>query len=305
MRGKAKYLCVLSAAVVLLVGVARADWVQLSEKSGPEPARCTVAQMGPERVIIEFEIDGFGTEAVQIDGEDYVTIALPGGHPVMEKGLPDLPKMQTSLIVPARSHMVLTLVDAEYVTLGTTPVAPSKGHIERSTDPSTVPYEFDAFYETSSYFPEARSELGDPYILRDFRAVSVWFYPVRYNHREGVLEVCTRATFELASDGMGIVNLAEDYESGMRISQDFLQIYRSAFANFDYFEGRYSLIPEPGRMLVICYNGFQSNIEPFVEWKNQKGTPCKLALYPDSTGSGSGNVFSYIQSEYATPDGLT
>jgi hypothetical protein len=305
MRGMMKSLSVLFATVVLLSGVAVAEWVQLSEKSSEQPARYEVAQMGSERTVIEFEIDGFQAQAVEIEGEDYVTIALPGGHPVAVKGLPDLPKMQTSLIVPAKAHMTLNLVDAEYVTLETTPVAPSKGHLDRSTDPEAVPYEFAEFYGTNTSFPEVHAELNDPYILRDFRAVSVWFYPIRYNHHERTLEVCKRATFELVQDGIGQINVADEYEIGQRVSHDFLEIYRAAFDNFDYYESRYGLIPEPGRMLVICYNGFESNIAPFVEWKNQKGTPCKLALYPDSTGSGSGNVFSYIQSEYASPDGLT
>jgi len=63
-------------------------------------------------------------------------------------------------------------------------------------------------------------------------------------------------------------------------------------------------VEELGRMIVICYDAFTDVIDPYVNWKNQKGIPC--VLYTTSeVGTSSTTIKSFIQDQYDLGDGLT
>ena len=79
--------------------------------------------------------------------------------------------------------------------------------------------------------------------------------------------------------------------------RDFHNIYSNRFINFQTHQSRYNPIPEDGEMLIICYDSFCDEMEPFVEWKNQKGI--KTTLVPKSNaGSSASSIKNYVQSFY-------
>jgi len=277
-------------------------WIPLGS-SLQEEARISLLESSESRMVVEFQLDGYLLDEVEIEGIAHAVIGVPGMTTLMEKGLPDLPKLRERLIVPDDAHMALRILEADELVVETLPIVPSKGHLPRTIDPQTVPYEFDDFYQSDSWYPMQNSELSEPFILRDFRGISLQINPVQYNPATGQLRVYRRLVLEVFSDGPGHVNLKRRTKSLARLESDFQSIYRRLFLN--YSAAKYTSIAEPGRMLIVCYKEFYPNIEPLYHWKLQKGVPTKVALYPDSTGSGASALFSYIQDEYDSPEGLT
>ncbi len=290
-------------ALALTFGTAGAKrWVSLGKGEGT-PVRVEVLESNEQRTVLEFEIGGYYEDEVEIDGKTYIRIDLPGATPILERGMPDLPKVARSIIIPDEAGLQFTVLNDDVIEKAILAVAPSKGHFTRDVNPKDVPYVFSEFYGTDKYFPEKPFELGTPYILRDFRGVVVKFNPFQYNSVERKLRIHKHFIVEVEFTDKGTVNI-KTRKRGRRISQDFLDIYRTHFINFDEFASKYDLIPEPGRLLVIAYNNFATAVEPLVEWKKQKGIKTKLVLYPDSTGSGATNIKNYIQNEYDT-EGVT
>ena len=84
------------------------------------------------------------------------------------------------------------------------------------------------------------------------------------------------------------------------LTKDYYYIYSDRFLNFSSYQTRYNPIPEDGEMLVICYDSFCGDMEPFVNWKNQKGI--KTTLVPKSTAGSTLSSIKKIIGEYSNFD---
>ena len=141
----------------------------------------TLLEDDGNRSVIEITIGGFDAKAVDIEGEEYFLINLPREGLQKEVGLPQLPNVRRSLIIPNDREMGLTILDSEYVDLADMPVAPSKGYLPRTVDPASVPYTFADFYAGTDTYPADIAEADEPHILRDYRGMvvdaNVFLYP--------------------------------------------------------------------------------------------------------------------------------
>ena len=85
-------------------------------------------------------------------------------------------------------------------TIETLPVMPSKGHFTRNIDPDSVPFEFNEFYTTNSWYPSENIQLDIPYIVRDLRGQTIQFNPMQYNPPKDKLKICKRIVVEVFND---------------------------------------------------------------------------------------------------------
>ena len=302
-----RYRIILTVVMIMVLclattALAERRWIDLGQ--GPENGvEVAVLESRPARTVVEFRLGGYWLDEIEIDGQRHAVIGLPGRTTLMNKGYPDLPKLRERLIIPDDAHMTVRLLESEHVDMATLPVAPSKGHLTRNIDPATVPYEFDPVYGTDAWYPERTAWLDEPFILRDYRGISLQINPVRYHPLRQELRIYRRIVVEVSTDGPGRANVKTRSKSRERIDADFDRTYRRMFLN--YSAAKYTSIVEQGRMLIVCYNGFSGAIKPFHEWKLQRGIETRLALYPDSTGSGTTAIKNYIQNMYDSPEGLT
>jgi len=295
---------VIVILISLLIGSSKGEWVSLGGERGAPPD-IRVVQHAEDNITVEIKINGFFESSVEVEGKEFLKITLPETTPIMKKGYPELPKVARSLIIPDRKHMNFRVLEIEFVERKTIPIVPSKGHFTRDINPDEVPYVFSPFYERDEWFPQENFLLGEPYILRDFRGIRFQFNPFQYNPAEGILKIAKRIKVQIYADGEGRSNIKQRRRPLTSLQEDFLKVYRNHFLNFGFYEERYNPIPEVGRLLIVAYTPFRDSVLPLFEWKKQKGIPSKLALYPDSTGSGADAIKSYIQNEYNSPDGLT
>ncbi|MBC8216558.1 MAG: hypothetical protein H8E64_08630, partial [Candidatus Marinimicrobia bacterium] len=258
-----------------------------------------VLSSNQQQTTIAYEFGSFERTAVEIDGNIYYRLFLPGGAVTFEKGAPELPKISRSIIIPDDAKVEVNIIEKDYTEYHF-PIAPSKGMISRSQNPDDVPYTFSDVYKNDSFYPQSNSELGTPYILRDFRGITVTAFPFQYNPKTQTLRVYHRLVMQVNTIGTDIVNvksrLFESYNTY------FEGLYSGHFLNFD--EVRYDSIDEHGRMIVIAYGPFMNAMQPFVDWKNQKGIPCDMYNVAD-IGSNSDAIKSFIEDEYLANNDLT
>ncbi|NIN00566.1 MAG: hypothetical protein GTO24_21520, partial [candidate division Zixibacteria bacterium] len=79
---------------------------------------------------IRYQIGEFSSERVQIGGLEYYRIVLVGEPNIMEKGMPDLPYICRSIIIPDNAEMEVRVTESKFSEYYM-PVAPSKGFISR------------------------------------------------------------------------------------------------------------------------------------------------------------------------------
>jgi hypothetical protein len=270
-----------------------ATWVSLGgiENQGPE---INVLQDNGSRIVLEYDLKGYRITPMVIDERACEMVSLPGQVTFMEKGMPKLPTIARNIIIPDDARMDIRVVDIEYEIREVGTIVPSRGSFSRSIDPSTIPYTFDTFYETDSWWPKENVEILEPFILREYRGITVRFNPFQYNPARGELRVVKRIVVEVFEVGKGGPNVF----TGKRetLTRDFVPIYRYHFLN--YPESRYPPIAEDaGRMVIICADAYMSNMASFVTWKRQKGIETDIVPV-SSIGNTEPNIKSYIQTEY-------
>ena len=254
---------------------------------------------------IEINIDSY--ELIEdINKKGYYTIEVDKGSPMLEKGAPNLPKLNTSIIIPDDKWMEVFVSDFEFEEVHDINILPSKGNFSREIDPSTIPYSFSEIYKENKFYPENLVEMRDPYILRDLRGQGVVIYPFQYNPMTKTLRVYTKMTLEIESTNKIISSnknkLIRQNNNYLKQSAEFKNIYQNLFINYNS-DTRFDYIDDLGNMLIITYDDFIDEMAPFVEWKNKKGIPTEIVGL-NSIGNTANDMQDYIDNYYYD-NGLT
>ena len=283
----------LSISVLVLLAISNLGLVEAART----PA-IKVIQDNGSSITIEFELQGYEIERIDVNGITCSRIKLPGQVTFLEKGLPELPTIARNIIIPDDALMDYRIVDVDYEIKTVETIVPSKGSFSRNIDPNTIPYTFDKFYQTDSWWPKNTIEIYEPFILRDYRGLTVRFNPFQYNPAKNELKIVKRLVveiYEMSKGGANIITKKKD-----SITREFANIYENIFLNFN--QARYDSISEQaGRMVIICADAYMSNMQDFKEWKRMKGIETKMVPI-SSIGNTEPNIKTYIQNEYDAGD---
>ena len=258
----------------------------------------SVNERGNDQTVIEYSFGEFQKTDVVINGDIYSILNLGKEVNIQEKGSPALPKITRSIIIPDDKKMTVNVLESEFIEYSFK-IASGKGVIVRPDTPSDIPFTFSDIYKQNEYYPGRLTELGDPYILRDFRGLTVTVNPFQYNPVTKSLRVYYHLIIEVVPSGIGQLNTK--YRTVNGYNKNFESLYSSHFIND--IPLRYNTVEERGRMIVISYGDFMDAIQPFVDWKNQKGIQCDLYDVYD-LGANSTGIKNFIQNEYDSSDDL-
>jgi len=288
---KRLFFAVLLCAVT--VPPATAAVIELS--SGQDAWNLDLLSSDLATTRLQLDLNRFEAKDIQIAGQAWTTLEMGRLALRQERGLPALPTLRRSIIIPDDAAMTVRVLDAKYRDFEETDIAPSKGVISRNVDPSMVGWTFDPFYDGDAWFPSEIATLGDPYIMRDVRGLVVELNPFQFNPATHTLRVYTQITVQVESSGGGGANALTSRPD--HLDSEFAKIYSEHFLNYEATRDRYASVPEQGAMLVIVSDAFHSAMQPFVDWKNQMGVPTEI-VDASSVGSSGSQFQSYIQNYY-------
>lgn len=289
-----KKLIILVSLILALALTLNAEQVIIGNY--PNDINLLSSNMGQAQV--EFTLGSFNRQAVTIDDQTWYLPRVKQAGVTLEAGYPEVPIFATSLIIPPQSNMELEIINSEYVELDM-PIAPSKGNLTRNIDPSTVAYTFADFYQSTGAYPQEITELTDPFILRDFRGITIHFKPFVYYPATGITRIYTKITVQVSENGVNLTNALSTPRDSY--APEFADIYQNMFLNFA--QAKYPSLDEEGRILVIKHSMFDTHYEPWVQWKRQKGYEISVVDVAEA-GPTANEIKSYIQGQYNLNDGL-
>jgi hypothetical protein len=289
-----RLLCTALVLLGLCTGVSRAAWVTLGGNEGAG-VEVRLVEETAGRIVLDYTIPGFYAEAVQIGTGTYYAISLPGEGRFLDRGLPGLPRVTRSLIIPDAAQMTVHLLESDVVELRGYPVAPSKGDLLRTVDPSAVPYAFDPIYGEPVWWPRESVNGGVPYILRDHRGMTVEVFPLLASGPGGLLRAARHMRIEIVSEGLDRKNVLLRPAPARADVPEFAGLYEKHFLNWK--ASRYVPVPEAGGMLVIAADSLVNTMLPFVEWKRQTGIPTRI-VGVSAVGNSEAQIDAYIDSAY-------
>jgi hypothetical protein len=249
---------------------------------------------------ISYSFDEFDMNPVFIDDVLYHQIRLGTEPHTLIAGVPDLPNVPRSIIIPEMATMNVRVVDSEFIEYDSIRIVPSKGNLLRCVNPDEVEYEFGSMYQQNEWYPNEIAELGEPYILRDFHGQVVTVQPFQYNPVEQTLRFYSEIIIEITAKENDVLTIHETIQQISSVDAEFKSIYNRHFINFD--TSRYDLVSEQGNMVVITYDDFYDAMLPFVEWKNMKGIPTEMV---NVSTIGNANAIKDFIIQYYDTNGLS
>lgn len=249
-------------------------------------------------IILEFGLSGFWYTEVETSKGSAWLIKSKNGASSLKQGAPDLPVYATSVVIPGNSKMSVEIISSEYEEIRDVLIAPSKGNLLRTVNPSDVDYEYGKYYTNNAYYHNKISNLRDPYIVRDLRGQTVLINPMQYNPVTKVLRIYSNIKLRVYEDGVSNINTLE---YNHKISSVFNEIYKHHFINFNQ-NSRYTPVEEEGNLLIISYPDFIDEIEPYANWKTISGTHTEVV---DVTSIGGASDIKQFIADYYNDNGLT
>ena len=277
------------------------DWIGVTSDVNSE-AEIILEESNIESSILTFKTSGYIIEEVQTQRGISSIISIDEGTPILEQGYPDIPKLTSSVIIPNLGEMSISIIDSEYSDYENINIAPSKGNLFRNVDPSTIDYQYGLQYEVDDFYPGVLADLRDPYIARDFRGQTIIAYPFQYNPVKKTLRVYHTITVKVENIGGNGINEKVFSRSELNIKKEYNGIYQEHFENYNNVD-RYDVLSDQGNMLIICYDSFMDEMEPFVDWKRMKGMSTEIIAVSDIGGSSSA-IESFVEDFYYS-EGLT
>jgi hypothetical protein len=289
-----KPLTFLTCLVIAAVPVAWAETVLLGGTGSPKAVANVVSDTSTETVI-NFSLDGFAREKETEGGVTYDRVILRERGTTEKIGLPELPAINETVMIPGDRKVSVDIVRWDEVTLSGYNVWPFQ------TPATDVDYQLpfvrdDKYYASGSSYPTTKVELGTPAIFRDIRVIPLRIYPFRWNPATGELKVAKKIAVKLNYYGQDTVNTLR--VTGYR-DPDFEPLYRAGVIN--YKAGHRGLDAggnlEHPEYLFICYPDFPDEAEPLAEFYNKMGVYTKVVTTTE-TGTTKESIKAYIQKIY-------
>jgi hypothetical protein len=288
-------LILLLAILQMAFQVVRAKEVSIADR----PNALRVVSSNEAETVLEMTLGSFQQRPIRIDGDTYYRLRLPEEGISFARGMPELPQLTRSLIIPDQAAVRLEELASEFCELPLA-VAPSRGLLAYGERAEDAPYVLGAAYDRDEFYPAEIAVLGAPYVLRDFRAVTVTISPFAYNPRSQTLRVCTYLRLRIrTADAAGTAPINPKLRARGALCRPFLPIYAARFLNFP--GDRYVPVQERGRMVVISHPDFLSAVQPYVDWKNQKGIPTEL-WDVTAIGDTPEEIHAFVADQYTQGD---
>ena len=241
---------------------------------------------------LSFTLDAYSIQNIIKDGQNFSNIIFDGQIVTNQKGWAQLPFISSALQISNNKNVSLEVVNSEYVDIQLDyPMLPSRGVIYRNQDPNSIPYTIDPTSIIDAWYPKAITTADDPYILRDVRATNVKVYPFRYNAKNNTLRVYTQVTVNIVDNDSKAIN--PKTKASTSVLREMDAMYQSLFVNYDASSKEALTIGEYGDILVICTERDNEAIQPFIDWKKEKGFSVSKEVVDPST-----NVKQMIQDAY-------
>lgn len=251
-------------------------------------------------VTVEYIFSGYHKKEVKIGSQTYYQIWSEQTVPVLNAGAPEILRSAISLAVPAGCKPEYEIIEKSSYVENNIRIVPSKGSLTRNIDPASVPYVFGSVYSESKFYPSAHISFDQFYNFRKVNGVSLSVYPVLFNPVTQKTEVIQRVVFKIHFFGKN--KKIKTLEMPAYHSMEEKYMMEDRFANFEYLntvhKTNYTPLGEYGDMLIIAAPTLTSVMQPFIDWKNQKGIRTQMVTTA-VTGTSQTSIQTYIANQYS------
>lgn len=240
---------------------------------------------------IEFTIGSYDLRPVVLNGTNFTKIVFEGRVYTKDQGFAELPFINANIQLSSDKNVTLQVIEQEYTDFQiNAPLVPSRGVIYRNQDPSQIPYTIAPQSIVNAMYPGEIAKTTEPYIIKDVRGTTVFVYPFQYNAATQTVRVFSKVTVQLTENNTAAVNPL--YQTSGKVFREMEGIYKSVFMNYESQTDDLT-IGEAGDILVITTARDEAAIQPYIDWKMEKGYNVSKEVVATGT-----NVKTLVQQKY-------
>ena len=223
-----------------------------------------------------------------------------------EVGAPSLPIARELVAVPFGATPVVKVVnytttDYKLSDFGMDRVYPKQPSYSKNTRVEDMVFQYnESAYQTRSFENAPKVAFEVLGTMRGVQLGAMQIEPVSYNPANNTLRVFNdiqvEVVFENADVALTEQKLVETY------SPYFEVVYKQLFntrAIDDIYDDHPDLYVAPVKMLVIADRMFEESLQPWLQWKTEKGFYLDVK-YTDEIGTTANDIKACIQEQYAT-----
>ena len=247
-------------------------------------------------------------ESIEVPTErgTFSEIAIEGTYASGEIGTPELPASHQLLAVPfgatPRVNVInYTTTDYRLSDYGIGTILPHQPSVRKDQNLDEVEFVYNAAaYQTRSLAtaPEATIEVQGT--MRGIRIGSLVINPVSYNPASNTLRVFNNIEVEISFDG---ADRAETERMLLSTYSPYFDIVYKQMFNYrqilDVYTDHPDLMAYPVHMIVITPENYISALQPWLNWKIQKGFDVNVVTTAQA-GSNYNAIRTYVQNLYNT-----
>ena len=247
-------------------------------------------------------------ESVELSTEKgtFSEISLEGCYPSGEIGTPELPATHQLLAVPFGANPTVSIksfssTDYQLSDYGINTILPHQPSVRKDQAPEDVEFIYDEVaYQTRglSSVPTASIEVQGT--MRGIRIGSLVVNPLSYDPMSNTLRVFN--DIEVTVDFVGADQAETERMLLNTYSPYFDIVYKQMFNNrqiLDVYDDHPDLMAYPVHMIVLAPENYISTLQPWIDWKVQKGFDVNVVTTAQAGGNYNA-IRSYIQNLYNT-----
>jgi hypothetical protein len=300
---------IVNVVLVLIFGaflIATAGAEQVVE-FGDDPSGVTLLSQDQGGVLVQVDIGSMKFRQVSAVEGDFVLVQVDGFSRSHRIGEPSLPMVNRILAVPVGADLRAQVIESEIeevslTDLGlTAPIFPVQPSLSKSQDPSTVPFEFErGIYRQSGYYALPLTETRDLGIMRALRLGVLSVAPVEYDPVANSLRVYKRMVIRVEYIHP---NWEATLEMRGRYYSPFFEPVYNQIINYEPLPPMIldDLVTYPVKYVIIADRMFESQLQPFIEWKTKRGFNV-ITAYTDEIGHSNTAIKDYIRDLYTGSD---
>ncbi|HOK87149.1 MAG TPA: C25 family cysteine peptidase, partial [Tenuifilum sp.] len=244
-----------------------------------------------------------------ITGETYTKLWFKNSMPDGGIGEPELPVIKKLIRIPLGASVSArvskyTTDEIELTAKGiSNPLFPVQPSARKDQDTLQLPFHLKPEAYRKSSFQIVKPDVSVEILgnLRGYTIARLTVRPIDYNPSKQKIRIFNDIDVDVTVQG-GITKSSP--ASDPFYSPYFDVVYKSMLnAGGAIYDTHPDLTRYPVSMLIVSHRMFQTALQPFVEWKTQKGFSVTVK-YTDEIGATSDAIKTYIQSVYnsATPE---
>ena len=292
-------VCLLLLAVISAPAIGETRNISL----GSADTRLELLAQGESDLYYRVEIGELVAMDVMTSEGLFTRLLIPGFHSSHDIGAPELPMMNRLIEIPygATASVEILSVESRSISLRDVGVThalfPAQPSMPKSADPATWPFVYDA----EAYAPErVAREIVHVEPQGRLRAVGlgrVEVSPVVYYPAEERIEVHEVIEFRVTFDGMDV---ARDRELKASTNSPFFShLYGQIEGVRSEHDDHPDVVRDIVTMVVVTPAEFEAQMQPFVDWKTERGFNTILAVRgTPEVGTTKEEIRDYIHGLY-------